>query len=190
MSAWLLLSCAVIQMLLPSGVRDWISGFGSTHHEGRSGDPSPWTLSASEVGALAYFVIVYSVLGYSAINWANQHVAPSTVMMYSVVQPVAAGLMSWVLIATGFNAEYDVGLQMPGINAAGTLGVVVGLYLIVKGELLDEKAGKSGGVNSGVAVHGGTGTAEKERLPLLSGNHDTLGNRADAVDGATGSIND
>ena len=181
-SAWLLLSCAVIQLLLPAGARGWISG--SEH---------PWALSASEVGALAYFVVVYSVLMYSAINWANQHVAASTVMTYAVVQPVAAGLMSWLLIAVGFNAEHDVGLQMPGINAAGTLGVALGLFLIVKGEMVDEKAGKSGGVvDPGAAVHGGTGKAEEERRPLLHGNRNPLSgveDQADAVAGAAGSIN-
>lgn len=182
-SAWLLLSCAVIQLLLPAGARGWISG--SEH---------PWALSALEVGALAYFVAVYSVLMYSAINWANQHVAASTVMTYAVVQPVAAGLMSWMLIAVGFNAEHDVGLQMPGINAAGTLGVGLGLFLIVKGEMVDEKAGKSGGVvDPGAAVHGGTGKAEEERRPLLHGNRDPPSGveyQTDAVAGVAGSIND
>ena len=186
-SAWLLLACAVIQLLLPAEYRGWLSG--SEH---------PWALSLGEVGALAYFVVVYSVLMYSAINWANQHVAASTVMSYAVVQPVAAGLMSWLLIAVGFNAKYDAGLQMPGINAAGTIAVAFGLFLIVKGEMRDEKEGRCGGVNPGVNGRSGRATGQRkppnaeESRPLLRGDHDRLGgvgDRAGSAAGATGSIN-
>ena len=111
-------------------------------------------------------------------NWANQHVAPSTGMVYSLVQPPVAGLMSWLLITVGANAKYDLGLHMPGINAAGTAGVCLGLLLIVKGEMLDEKQGKRGGVVKDNGNGNGDGNGDGD------GDSDGRGGEGEVDDGS------
>ena len=85
--------------------------------------------------ALGYFVVVYSILMYGTINWANKYVPPSTVVLYTVFQPVSASVLSVALIETGFTDRYpDVKLDLPGYSALGAIGVVLGILLITFGE--------------------------------------------------------
>ena len=60
-----------------------------------------WGVSPTEALVLGYFVVVFSVLLYSALNWANKHVPPSTVFIYTVVQPVSAAVISAAIVGCG-----------------------------------------------------------------------------------------
>jgi len=102
--------------------------------------PSPWHMTHPAALALAYFVFMFSVFLYAIITWSNQFVPASTVMAYTVVQPIAAALLSFMLIRTGFNDTHpDVQLSEPGWNALGAIGVVGGLALIVYNDVAERR---------------------------------------------------
>eukprot|EP00040_Diaphanoeca_grandis_P011348 m.58100 g.58100 ORF g.58100 m.58100 type:complete len:379 (+) comp22499_c0_seq1:65-1201(+) len=126
-------------------------------------EADPFAILPAEGFALAYFVIVYSVLMYSVVNWANQYVAASSVMVYHVVEPLAAGMLSYILIKTGFAKEHNVELHEPGLNSLGAIGVLIGLLLIVRAEvtqdtqLVMKKGEKNNDDDKGGTTAGGTG---------------------------------
>ena len=123
-------------------------------------EASPWAMDGAAVAALGYFTLVFGVLLYATIAWANSlQVAPSTVMAYSVFQPVAAALLSMALVRGGFNeapGHADVQLAEPGWNALGALGVMAGLAMVVRNDLRGGGRGGGGGAGGGV----GRGTTE------------------------------
>jgi drug/metabolite transporter (DMT)-like permease len=82
-----------------------------------------WGLRGDAVWALAYFVIVFSVLSYSSITWCNKFIDPSKIGAYNTFQPVSATFFAWILVGTGYaSANPQVGLEAPGWNAMGTIG--------------------------------------------------------------------
>jgi hypothetical protein len=91
-----------------------------------------WDVGDDEVWALSYFVLVYSVMLYVSITWANQFVPSSTVASYTVFQPGMAAAFCAVLIENGFNESHrNVQLEEPSWNALGMVGVLLGLGLLV-----------------------------------------------------------
>jgi drug/metabolite transporter (DMT)-like permease len=117
-------------------------------------EASPWAMDGAAVMALCYFTLVFGVLLYATIAWANSlQVAPSTVMAYSVFQPVAAALLSVALVRGGFNeapGHADVQLAEPGWNALGALGVMAGLAMVVRNDLQGGGRSGCGGAGGGV----------------------------------------
>lgn len=95
---------------------------------------------APQAWVLGYFVIVFSVLLYSTINWANEHVSPSTNFIYTPFQPAAAALLSALIIESGYNNHHSEAAQLdlPGWNALGVIGIAAGLALV----LYDEFGGR------------------------------------------------
>eukprot|EP00038_Savillea_parva_P028719 m.66664 g.66664 ORF g.66664 m.66664 type:complete len:401 (+) comp8375_c0_seq2:289-1491(+) len=96
-----------------------------------------WTVPATEAWLLAYFVVVFSVLLYSTINWASSHVPPSTNFIYTPIQPATAAALSAAIIASGYDhhALPSARLHMPGLNALGVVPIAVGLALVLWDEL-------------------------------------------------------
>lgn len=89
-----------------------------------------WDFSFNELCALAYYVVVYSVLQFVTIAWARQRLTASTISAYSVVQPMASALLSVLLVLAGVaqrHPEWDV--TLPGWNAMGGVGIVVGVLI-------------------------------------------------------------
>lgn len=104
-------------------------------------DPrSPWSITRAAAVALAYFVFMFSVFLYAIITWSNQFVPASTVMAYTVVQPVAAAALSFILIRGDFNKTHTgVQLAEPGWNALGAIGVICGLALIIYSDVSERQ---------------------------------------------------
>ena len=137
-----------------------------------SNQTNPWSMTTTASYSLAYFVVVYSILLYSTINWANNYIPASTITAYTVVQPVTAGLLSLVLIMAGFNDSHtDVQLHEPSWNAFGCIGVFAGLFLIVYSDVAARRQqGKHGAVPApGKPDHTRDNTSDKgsETSPLL-----------------------
>eukprot|EP00947_MAST-08B_sp_MAST-8B-sp1_P004189 g4189.t1 len=85
----------------------------------------PWILPAGALPALAYWVLACSVLGYLLMNWANAHLEASTISAYTVVQPVAAALISWSI------PRLDLA---PRPSDLGLLAIAAGLFLLIFGD--------------------------------------------------------
>lgn len=89
---------------------------------------------------LGYFVLVFSVLLYSAINWANDHVPPSTNFIYTPLQPATAAALSSIIVASGYNDHVhpDARLHLPGFNALGVIATAAGLMLVLRDEFFGQ----------------------------------------------------
>jgi len=150
------------------GAADALSPVGN--HTNRTGtSSSPWDISSKSIFALGYFVVVYSIGMYSTINWANKYVPPSSVVLYTVMQPVSASLLSLALIRSEFIDAYpDVTLELPGYNALGAIGVVAGILLLTFGEPAETQAGeRKGGASVGAGADGDD--SDDDDAPLLRG---------------------
>jgi drug/metabolite transporter (DMT)-like permease len=62
------------------------------------------SVSAKSVGALAYLVVVGSVLGYTAFVWLLQNAPVSLVATYAYVNPVVAVLLGWAVLSEPLTA--------------------------------------------------------------------------------------
>ncbi len=65
---------------------------------GEAGRVQPAHTSADAWLALAYLIVVGSLIGYSAYSWLLQHVALSRVATYAYVNPVVAVFLGWWLL--------------------------------------------------------------------------------------------
>eukprot|EP00854_Cymbomonas_tetramitiformis_P028814 gene28814-35786_t len=96
------------------------------------GGCSGWTLTRTEGAVLLYFALVFSVGQYSCINWANKYINASTIMSYTVLQPLTSAIFSFILVEVGYDqAHPNVHLERPSWNALGAFGIVAGLMLVV-----------------------------------------------------------
>ena len=82
-----------------------------------------WYLPAAAIGALAFFVLGYSVFNFSVGNWAQQFLEPSKTVFYTTIQPLFAALFSWVFAVGG--APGSENLALPGLNLLGVIGIMV-----------------------------------------------------------------
>jgi drug/metabolite transporter (DMT)-like permease len=111
-----------------------------------------WTIPPRAIPALAYAVLFNSVAAYGILTWANRHVTGTLVMIYTVLQPVTAALLTGLLVqvlrvypncqdvsqlnySTGGSGSDTSGpgcLDPPGWGTlVGMCGVVMGLCLVV-----------------------------------------------------------
>jgi len=114
-----------------------------------------WSIPQSAWPALSYNVLFTSVIGYGILSWvnSNQSITGTFVMIYTVLQPVTAAIITFVLVYvfqlysscnnTIIDTDTDTVLCLdpPGLGTCvGTFGVFVGLYLVVgtepKGEVV------------------------------------------------------
>eukprot|EP00035_Acanthoeca_spectabilis_P000843 m.75899 g.75899 ORF g.75899 m.75899 type:complete len:377 (-) comp10464_c0_seq2:80-1210(-) len=117
-----------------------------------------WRVPFVEGWVLGYFVLVFSVLLYSTINWANDHVPPSTNFIYTPLQPATAAALSSIIVASGYNDHVhpDARLHLPGLNALGVIATAAGLMLVLRDEFFGRGTEEDRG-------------SESENQPLLRG---------------------
>ena len=99
-----------------------------------------WKIPSGAVFALIYFILFNSVGAYAILTWANQYATGTLVMGYTVLQPITAAIMTWVLLhVVGYPscqmASSAPCLEAPGWSAAlGMAGVFSGLALVIVSE--------------------------------------------------------
>lgn len=76
--------------------------------------------SARSLGALAYLVVMGSLVGFTAYVWLMRHAPPSRVATYAYVNPVVAVLLGWSLYG-----------EPLGARTAAAAGVVVGAVALI-----------------------------------------------------------
>ena len=86
----------------------------------------PWAVPISAVLPLTYWVLFNSIGSYCLITWANRYARAGYVLAYTALQPFTSTVLSVILIMLGVK-----GLQMPGWNALGCIGILLGLFLLV-----------------------------------------------------------
>ena len=69
---------------------------------------------------------LHSIGAYCLITWANRYARAGYVLAYTALQPFTSTVLSVCLILLGVK-----GLQMPGWNALGSIGIILGLFLLV-----------------------------------------------------------
>lgn len=92
----------------------------------------PWHLPASALWAVAYSVVVQTLLGYCAQAWALRYAESSTAAVYSTTQPIVAAVVTCVMLGVGFNP--GGALDWPGEEMVGALLVIFGLLAVVRSE--------------------------------------------------------
>lgn len=108
---------------------------------------SVWEIPSGAWFALAYFIVLSSVISYGLLTWANQFATGTLVMGFTVLQPVAAALLTLLLLGLSFvqtcdatNGDGGACLDPPGWGSAiGMLGVFCGLYLVITTEPSPQK---------------------------------------------------
>ena len=91
----------------------------------------PWHVPGSALLPLTYFILGNSIGSYLLITWANSYARPGYVLAYTALQPFTSTVLS-VLLIVGWEVE---GLEMPGWNGLGCVGILMALVLL----LLDGK---------------------------------------------------
>jgi drug/metabolite transporter (DMT)-like permease len=66
-------------------------------------------LSRRSLVALAYLIVVGSVVAYSVFVWLLQHADPSTVATYAYVNPAVALILGWLILSEKITATTVVG---------------------------------------------------------------------------------
>jgi len=99
------------------------------------GEWSRWHLTPRGAGAMAYLVVVGSILGYSAYTYALRHASPTIVGTYAYVNPVIAVLLGWLILAEPVSARTFLAMAL-------ILGAVVWIQF-------SHKIGRAGGPADG-----------------------------------------
>jgi drug/metabolite transporter (DMT)-like permease len=72
--------------------------------------------------ALAYLVLVGSIVAYSAFVWLMQNASPSTVATYAYVNPAVALLLGWVILSEEITPTILVGALLILASVALAVG--------------------------------------------------------------------
>ncbi|HLL61862.1 MAG TPA: DMT family transporter [Propionibacteriaceae bacterium] len=64
----------------------------------------PDSLTARNVGGLVYLVLISGVLAYALWFWGLQHLTASSVTFLSLLNPVVAAVLGWVVLDQRLNA--------------------------------------------------------------------------------------
>lgn len=90
-----------------------------------------WWLREFEFWPLVYWTLIGSVLSFYCLSFANQYAKASVVGVYTVLQPVTAGVLSVVLRLLMGNAWADgYDLHRIGVHDLGVLGIAAGLVVL------------------------------------------------------------
>jgi drug/metabolite transporter (DMT)-like permease len=90
-----------------------------------------WKVPVDMIIPLAYWIIFNSVAAYALMTWANKHVNPSVTSIYTVLQPLTSAVLSTILLIVLPTWAKSKGLIMPGLNALGIIGIVIGLAVVL-----------------------------------------------------------
>lgn len=90
-----------------------------------------WIVPASMFLPLCYWVFLQSIAAYALMTWGNKYANASAVSAYTVLQPFTSALISFILIIVKGTAWGEVyGLQKPGLQDIGIIGIIIGLGLL------------------------------------------------------------
>lgn len=113
-------SCGFIHFICPpTGTQDFTCG-------SYQASCSAWLVPATAVFPLAYWIIFQSISAYFLLTWANRYARAGYILAYTALQPFTSTLLSVILILSGVQ-----GLQMPGWNVLGSIGIFLGLILLI-----------------------------------------------------------
>mmetsp|Transcript_79371 Transcript_79371/g.161453 ORF Transcript_79371/g.161453 Transcript_79371/m.161453 type:complete len:347 (-) Transcript_79371:40-1080(-) len=87
---------------------------------------APWAVPDTAILPLAYWIGCTSITGHFLITWANRHARAGYILAYAAIQPFTSTMVTVILILCGVH-----GLKMPGWNALGIVGILMGLFLLV-----------------------------------------------------------
>ncbi|KAL1525853.1 hypothetical protein AB1Y20_020686 [Prymnesium parvum] len=79
------------------------------------------SLPAAAYGALAYWIIAISFVSYLLISWANRVLPASTVVLYSVIQPVVGGALSVIFLGESLRP-----------TDLGAVCIAIGLFIVAR----------------------------------------------------------
>jgi len=100
-----------------------------------------WRVPTSMVAPLVYWIMMSSVLAYFCMTWANQYAKPSAVSAYTCLQPVAAVLLSCLLVLMGGHAWASrYGIELPGWSDLGIIGIFAGLACLFSEPSMENSA--------------------------------------------------
>jgi drug/metabolite transporter (DMT)-like permease len=91
---------------------------------GEAGDVHPSAFSGDSVLALAYLIVVGSLLAFSAYTWLLRNAPVSLVATYAYVNPVIAVFLGWAIL------DEDITLTV----VAGALAIVASVATVVRRE--------------------------------------------------------
>ena len=76
---------------------------------GEASDVDVGSFSAASVWALAYLIVIGSLLAFTAYTWVLQHAPISKVATYAYVNPVIAVVLGWALLSEEITASIAIG---------------------------------------------------------------------------------
>lgn len=91
--------------------------------------PLPWLLGvpylawpASTWGWIVAMALVPQLIGHTGLNWANRHLDPTVVATVTLLEPIGAGVLAWLLFT-----------EVPGrLTLLGAPVLLVGVALVVR----------------------------------------------------------
>ena len=69
----------------------------------------PHELTARNLGGLVYLVLISGILAYALWFWGLQHLAASSVTFLSLLNPIVAALLGWIVLSQRLNGWQIVG---------------------------------------------------------------------------------
>lgn len=83
-------AAAAVQMVIAGGV---LVGLGLA-----LGEAPAWHLDGAGLGAMAYLIVLGSIVGYTAYGYALEHASATVVGTYAYVNPVVAVALGWLVL--------------------------------------------------------------------------------------------
>lgn len=107
-----------------------------------NGDISPACVNgeipSSMLLPLLYWIIFSSLLAYFLLTWANKLAKASVVSSYTVLQPIAAGLLATLLVlGMGRDWAQQYGLRHFEVQDLGAIPIVLGLVVLFREPTLE-----------------------------------------------------
>ena len=99
----------------------------------------PHELTARNIGGLVYLVLISGILAYALWFWGLQHLAASSVTFLSLLNPIVAALLGWIVLSQRLN-----GWQI--------FGAVIVLISVVLGQPIRRSPGSAGTPQPAVAT--------------------------------------
>jgi len=142
---------AAVFMAVTAVVTSWsprIMEFACPDCNNNNGGGDIWKIPSGARGALMYNILFNSVAAYGIITWANQYATGTLVMAYTVLQPVTASVLSFLLVSMfgvypRCHEEQEQMEVMPCLDPpgwgtlVGIAGVFTGLFVVIGTEKKD-----------------------------------------------------
>lgn len=100
-----------------------------------------WSVTNNSLYAIAFWIIIPTILAYLLVTWSNKYIDPSVNLAYTALQPISASILSHVLIMADLvkeckhsndaDGEKSNCLNSISTSDLGAFAVVFGLFLVV-----------------------------------------------------------